>query len=84
MQLGKPVHITSDETLCWNTIYRIIAGALGVEYGLSISRPQCLRGGIPRLKAVCWEIKRTRRVRQYKTKASCAGLCGNGAVRSRL
>lgn len=30
--IGEAVHITSDETLCWNTIYRIIAGALGVEY----------------------------------------------------
>jgi nucleoside-diphosphate-sugar epimerase len=27
---GEAVQITSDETLCWNQIYRVIAGVLGV------------------------------------------------------
>ena len=30
--IGEAVHITSDETLCWNDIYRIVADILGVEY----------------------------------------------------
>jgi nucleoside-diphosphate-sugar epimerase len=29
--IGEAVHITSDETLDWNQIYRAIAGALGVQ-----------------------------------------------------
>jgi len=30
--LGQAVHITSDELLCWDEIYRCIASALSVEY----------------------------------------------------
>jgi len=30
--IGEAVHITSDEVLTWNQIYRIIADALGVEF----------------------------------------------------
>ena len=30
--LGQAFHITSDESLCWNRIYQIVADCLGVEY----------------------------------------------------
>lgn len=52
--IGESVHITSDESVTWNQIYEIIAGALGVKLRavhvasefLAASGPYDLRGGL--------------------------------------
>ncbi len=52
--IGESVHITSDETVTWNQIYEIIAGALGVKLNavhvsshfLSAAGPYDFRGGL--------------------------------------
>ena len=79
--IGHAFHITTDEVLTWDQLYRIVAAAAGVE---ARHRAHSVRfhGGMSARDGRHADRRQVgkRGVRQQQDQALCAGLCGDDAV----